>query len=167
MFDSVPTAPEPSSTSLPSPSHGQARQALHEAELEVARLARNAQSEIFEDGIDNEVSASIEALIARFGSSLVDAISAQYLFGQLPRNVMAECLRWLGRVDHPLSRNSRFWFLVYCLRDDDSTVRSASALGLASLEEVRAVPYLNRAAESEPIDLLKARIGKVADELAP
>lgn len=136
-----------------------------EAELELRRTLNSVPDELFEDGVENELSRAIPRLVARFGAAAVEAIARLYLGRMVPRDIMSEVLRWLGRVEDEATCEARFWFLIYCLRDDSPAVRSAAALGLASLEDVRAVPYLRREAGAESIGLLRCRLEKVANEL--
>lgn len=136
-----------------------------EADLELRRTLNSVPDELFEDGVENELSRAIPRLIARFGDAAVQAVARLYLARMVPHDIMSEVLRWLGRVEDEASCDARFWFLIYCLQDDNLTVRSAAALGLASLEDVRAVPYLRREAGAEPTGLLRCRLEKVANEL--
>ena len=168
-FASTPTplAPQPrSSTASMEPRATTTQWQSLEAELELVRALNLVHDEIFEDGVENELCAAIPRLIGRFGPAAVEATARLYLEEAMAVDVLAEVLRWLGRVEHEPSRDARFWFLIYCLRDDSPAVRSAAALGLASLEDTRAVPYLRRQAHTEPIDLLGRRLEKVANELA-
>jgi hypothetical protein len=136
-----------------------------EAELELRRTLNLVDDEVFEDGVENEVSRAIPLLVACFGSAAVEATARLYLDHIMTPGIISEVLRWLGRVEHAASHETRFWFLIYCLRDDDPRVRSAAALGLASLEDDRAAKYLQRQAQVEPVDLLRSRLEKLANEL--
>ena len=168
LFETIPDAlkSEPSSsTAVPQFGIAAAERQLLEAERELQRMANLAGDEVFEDGVENEVSRTVPTLVARFGSAAVDATARLYLDGLLPTGITCEVLRWLGRVEHDASQETRFWFLIYCLRDGDPRVRSASALALASLEDHHAVKYLRRQRLAEPVGLLRARFEKVANEL--
>jgi len=168
LFETIPDAlkSEPSSsTAVPQLGIAAAERQLLEAERELQRMANLAGDEVFEDGVENEVSRAIPPLVARFGSAAIEAVARLYLGHAIAGDVVSEVLRWIGAADHEASRDSRFWFLVYCLRDGDSRVRSAAALGLASLEDARAVPYLRREAQVEGVGLLRSRLEKVANEL--
>jgi len=168
VFESIPTvlrSGSTSSTAVPQLGIAAAERQLLEAERELHRMVNLAGDEVFEDGVENQVSRTVPSLVARFGSAAVDATARLYLDGLLPTDITCEVLRWLGRVDHDASQETRFWFLIYCLRDGDPHVRSASALGLASLEDGRAVKYLRRQRLAEPVGLLRSRLENVANEL--
>ena len=167
-FESIATLrrPEPGSSTATTERRTTTtqRQSL-EAELELRRALNLVQDDVFEDGVENEVSRAVPRLVACFGSAAVEATARLYLDRLLAPDIMSEVLRWLGHVEDEASSEACFWFLIYCLRDSDPRVRSAAALGLASLEDARAVPYLQREAQVERIGLLRSRLEKVADEL--
>ena len=122
---------------------------------------------MFEDGVHNELSRAIQPLLQQYGQLTVDALSDLYITRLIGPAMISEVLPWLGRTEvrDSLDRNSRFWFLVYSLRDSNASVRGEAALGLASLDDKRAIPYLQQAAASESIQLLRRRLRKAADEL--
>lgn len=137
-----------------------------EAELDLTRLVHSIEEQAFEDGVENDLSRGVERLIKRYGTATIDALSRLYFSGVVSPAILSEGLLWLGQIEDDESYESRFCFLVYCLRDDEPAVRSSAALGLAFLEDPRAVPYLRREARVERIDLLRSRLEKVADELS-
>jgi hypothetical protein len=153
--------------SIPDPQRPSGQPYIDKARLEIHRLVRLVGDEVFEDGIENTLSRGIEHLIDEFGNYLIDALSLEHLTKDLPADVISEALLTLGHVDHGATHATRLWFLVFCLRDANPAVRAAASLGLSSLEDPRAAPYLERAADSEQIPLLKATIQKVANELTP
>ena len=135
------------------------------AELELQLVAASAVAEHFEDGVENSVSRAIETAVFAYGSSAVEALGKLHAAGAFAPEVLGEALLWLGRLRHPDSRRSRFWFLTYALRDLDPSIKSSAALGLASLQNADAAPYLQREAEATDIPMLRTRLRKLAEEL--
>ena len=160
-----PLTAYPSSTSLPPPQED-ALLALIQSDIQ--RTAAHVQHEVFEDGIDNELSRTIQRLLRDYGAAVIYALSDLYLARLLDSELFSEILPWLGRTESRdrIDHEARFWSLAYSLRDADPSIRSSAALGLASLEDVRAAPLLRRQAESENIELLRRRLAKAADELS-
>jgi hypothetical protein len=156
----------PESTSSPKPAAPDFLPTLLQTQIQ--RLARFSDEETFEDGIETELSRGVSYLLERYATPAVQAISDLYLAGLLNPVILSEILPWLGRTQQSdtMDRDSRFWLLVYCLRDPHPFVRSGAALGLAALDDPRAVPYLLREAQTERIPLLRERLINVAEELS-
>lgn len=134
-------------------------------EREVSELAGRVYGQAFEDGVRNEISSGVETLLRSQNRRLIEFLAGMYRSRALNPSFWAEVLPWLGRFDHPVTRESRFWLLVSCLRDSDPSVRSAASLGLAALEDSRAIPYLRQAMESEKVDVLRSWLEKSVAEL--
>jgi hypothetical protein len=134
---------------------------------EMRKLARIAKWQNFEDGIDNEFAAGIRELVNRFGPSAVEAISRAHADGFLTPGAMAEALIWLGRMQSPPTLEVRFYTMIHALRDQSSPqVRHGAVLGISSMEDPRAVPYLADAAANETLGDLKRWILQAAKELS-
>jgi hypothetical protein len=163
-----PHAPStlPQSTSAAKPAVPDFLPTLLQAEIQ--RIARLSDDEAFEDGVETELSRGASYLLERYGAHAARAMSDLYLAGLLKPVILSELLPWLGRADETdsIDHETRFWLLVYSLRDSHPFVRSGAALGLAALGDRRAVPYLRREAQTESIGLLRDRLISVADELS-
>lgn len=133
---------------------------------EMRKLARIAKWQNFEDGVDNEFAAGIRELVTCFGPSAVEAISRAHADGLLTPGAMAEALIWLGRMESPPTLEVRFYTMIHALRDQSPQVRQGAVLGISSIEDTRAVPYLAHAAENETLGDLKRWILQAAKELS-
>jgi hypothetical protein len=165
-FEAQPTDLPHASTESRKQDPAALERAQIEAEAEFVRLIQSTDDEAFEAGVENELSLGIERMIQQYGPQGVYAIGSLYLSGTMSPTMLAEALPWLGQVEDDTTHEPIYWFLVYCLRDGHPWVRSSAALGLASMEDSRAAPYLRREARTESIRLLQSRLQKVADELA-
>jgi len=56
--------------------------------------------------------------------------------------------------------------MAHSLNDGDASVRDGAAIGLAALEDPRAVPFLERAATREQVSLLRSRLEEAIRELS-
>lgn len=162
----APVEAPPTSTTLPKQDRLALMRARVEAERELGQLLQLFDDQPLEDSVEVEFSRGLERVTQQYGAESVYALGEMYLSGAVGPIVLSEVLPWLGRVEDSTTHEPRFWFLAYCLRDDHPWVRSRAALGLASMKDSRAIPYLRREAATEQIRLLQARLTKVADELA-
>lgn len=109
----------------------------------------DAGEELFEDGIESGFSRSLEAFIWRYGAHGAQAITTLVLSGKFRPHLVAEALIWIGRSGNSASYNQRLWLLELCLRNRSAIVRDAAILGLASMEDVTAIPYVRAALDRE------------------
>lgn len=124
-----------------------------------------AVDEIFEDGMCSEFSTRLEALVIDYGDACIEAVAKLLIYEEARPEIASEALRCLGRIDHPSSYSQRLWLLEKCLLSPSGAVRDAAALGLASLDDPRALPYVRQAADRERIPLLRTFLQQVVDQL--
>lgn len=110
----------------------------------------------FEDGMDNGFVDELTDLIIKYGRKAVYAI-VDIVAGKVAKpQLISEALRWLGLIKHPASYKERLYLLEVSLRSPSRWIRDGAALGLASLNDINAIPYLREAIDREQIlDLRK------------
>jgi HEAT repeat protein len=111
--------------------------------------------EDFEDGMQSEFVDELILYILKYGSRAVNAISSIILTESAKPQVIFEALRWLGRLTHPMSYYSRLFLLERSLLSSSRWIRDGAALGLASMKDTHAIPYLREAANKEKIQDLR------------
>jgi hypothetical protein len=121
----------------------------------VEALFRAYATEEFEDGVDSEFICEITAIIRIDGTKAVEAIKRIIHEQNLLPYMAFEALRWLGRVHHPESYRSRLFLLETCLDSPSRLMRDGAALGLASMKDSHAIPYLRNAVAREGIEDLR------------
>ncbi len=84
---------------------------------------------------------------------------------QVNAEVASESLRWLGHIEHPKTYDNRLWLLERSLFCSSARVRDGAALGLASLDDPHAIPYLRRAIQRENCIELRKDIKQVLIQL--
>lgn len=131
----------------------------------VVALFEEARDEIFEDGMESDFSRKLIALVRRHGNAAVEAIASLIAEEGADPEVSAEALRWLGHMEHPWSYNSRRWLLEWSLLSSLPRVRDGAALGLASLDDPAAIPYLVQAIKREPYAQLREDMQQVLAQL--
>jgi hypothetical protein len=109
----------------------------------------------FEDGMESEFINELVASIQTHGTEAVEAIRRMILEQKVRPLVAFEALRWLGRLSHPESYRARLLLLETCLDSPSRLVRDGAALGLASMKDTHAIPYLREAIAREQIQDLR------------
>lgn len=128
-------------------------------------LFREARSLTFEDGMENDFSRELVHLVRQYGKTAMAVITSLTVNDNVNAEVAAETLRWLGRVDHPLSHHDRLWLLERSLFSTSVLVRDGAALGLASLDDPHAIPYLRQAIDHEKYASLREDLKQVHYQL--
>lgn len=128
-------------------------------------LFARAVDEVFEDGMDSEFSRELINLVKLYGEPAVDIIASLITFEQVNAEVASEALRWLARMDDPGTYYSRRWLLERCLSSASLWVRDGAILGLNSLNDRHAVPYLREAVSRERCGELRKDIKDIEEML--
>jgi HEAT repeat protein len=84
---------------------------------------------------------------------------------QVNAEVASEAMRWLGHIDHPITYRSRLHLLERSLHNSSARVRDGAGLGLASLDDPHAIPYLKQAIEREQYQELRHDLKQVVIQL--
>jgi hypothetical protein len=149
-------APPSSTTYLPS---------SETVEQELRRLFAAACDEIFEDGMESVFSRGLVSLIKKYGNAAVETVT-NFIAGEVVNpEVASEALRWLGHIDDPFTYRNRLLLLERSLWHSSARVRDGAILGLASLDDPSAIPYLEEAIEREQIQELRRYMIQVLDQL--
>jgi hypothetical protein len=128
-------------------------------------LFREARSITFEDGMESDFSRELVRLVRQYGKTAMAVITSLIVNDNVNAEVAAETLRWLGRVDHPPSHHDRLWLLERSLLSTSVLVRDGAALGLASLDDPHAIPYLRQAIDREKYASLREDLKQVHYQL--
>lgn len=138
---------------------------LHNSRRSLLTLFESARDMLFEDGAENDFSQKLVSFIWRHGNvalSLLGELAASQVVSD---EVMSEALRWVGRVGDNRTHWARLQLLGRLLSSQSSKVRDGAALGLASLDDRRAIPYLQGAIQREEIEDLRKDLELVLTQL--
>lgn len=122
---------------------------------ELEALFRACANEGFEDGMESEFISELISSLRIHGAKAVESIRRIILEQNVTPHVAFEALRWLGRVSQPESYRARLFLLETCLGSLSRLVRDGAALGLASMKDSHAIPYLREAGAREKIQDLQ------------
>ena len=135
-------------------------------ESKIENIFYTANSEEFEDGMDNEFVKFLFAAVRLYENSAILEIHNLTLKEQVNPIVAGEALRWLGDVDHKPTYGCRRWLLEKAVSESSSAlVRDGANVGLAFMDDPHAVPYLQRALLSENNALLRKMVAKTLNQL--
>lgn len=132
---------------------------------EMSKFLEAAQTENFEAGMESEFSKNLAYSLEKYGLEVVDLLIFFITCENMKAEMAAEILRWLGRADFPEIYRERLWLLERSLRCSSATVRDAGVLGLASLDDPHAIPYLKRALKKEKNLELRQHMQRVLAQL--
>jgi hypothetical protein len=134
-------------------------------EQAIEALCEAAQDEYFEDGMESEFSRGVVSLLKNSGDAGMAALAHLIVYGLVRPAIASEALRWLGRIVHPPSYNYRRWLLERSLTSASAAIRAGAALGLASLDDPHATPYMRQAVDREDIEELRKDLEQVLHQL--
>ena len=124
-----------------------------------------AELEEFEHGMESAFSRELELRIGESGLAAIEVIAHLITRELVSTAVAAEALKTLGSFDDPGTYNYRRWLLERSLRCSQAIVRDAAALGIASLDDQHAVPFLQSAVECEDNPDLRQDLLQVLSQL--
>jgi hypothetical protein len=129
------------------------------------RLFNSARDLLFDDGMETDFSKRLQELVRSCGPLSKDILARLLEDPTVSTEVLAEALRWLGRMEDESTRPARLWLLERALTAEDPSIRDGAVLGLASLDDPSAIRDLTRAAQREVMPSLQRDIEQVLDQL--
>lgn len=141
------------------------READLDVYAKVEMLFSSANGEVFEDGMERAFSRELVSIVQKYGDRAMEPITHLLIRERVDAEEASEALRWLGRLRHGQTRAYRLWLLERCLLCSSPSVRDGAGLGLASLDDPDAVPYLQRAISRETCDELREDLAQVLAQL--
>lgn len=136
-----------------------------ELERRIQAIFRESLEEDFEDGMESKFSRDLLSLVRRHGNAAMSEISYLIIYERVNSEVSYVALCWLGRMDDPLTYSYRLWLLEKALASASARVRDGAALGLASMGDPNAIPYISDAVRRENCVELREDLKQVLEEL--
>lgn len=132
---------------------------------ELAELFNREMDEVFEDGVESEFTRGVRSIIVKGGESAVDALTSIVFYRSVNEGLAAESLELLGRMNERITHGRRLWLLESALFSNSARIRDAASLGLASLDDPHAIPYIRKAIEEEHCNELREDLEQVLEQL--
>jgi len=131
----------------------------------VRRAFAEAADEDFEDGMESRFSRQLARIVHEYGNDGMEVVTYTVLSTATCPRTADEALRALGRMQHAGTYLWRRWLLERSLRAPSRLIRDGAALGLASMGDSHAIPYLEEAVKSEECAELREDLVLVLDDL--
>jgi len=133
---------------------------------EVQEIFRTSRRERFEGGPPADFTRGLARIIERYGEAVLPALKIVLDEWVSYPGLVGEALRWLGYLNHSPTYERRRWLLVCILLSDASSlIKAEAALGVASLNDPWAIPYVEAAVRREPVDRIRRVMQAILDQL--
>lgn len=136
-----------------------------ELKVELENLFARARGEIFEDGMESEFSRNLVALIEKHQDIAIEALADLIARGHTDSEVASEALRWVGHIENPITHQARLALLEQSLSASSARIRDGALLGLASMDDPRAIRSLERAIDREEVSELRDDMIEILEQL--
>lgn len=148
-----------------SPSAIRQRELMRYVENTVDHLFETAGELYFEDGMETDFSRGLASLVKKYGNLAVGEISYLITYDRVDEEIASEALSCLARIDDASTYGWRLWLFEKNLSSKSPMVRDAAALGLVSMDDAHAIPYIRRAIDQETIPELRRDLQGALKEL--
>lgn len=122
---------------------------------QLERLFQCSRYQVFEDGMESDFSRQLTFFILYYRHDALSELSSLLGSTAVAPEVSAEALRWIGRLHDPSTKPHRLWLLERTLSSGNPVIRDGAIVGLAALDDRRAIVYVARAIEVEPLPELR------------
>jgi hypothetical protein len=138
-----------------------------ELEAEIRHLFALGKAEIFESGIDSDFSRYLYRLINKYGDNAIASLSEKITrdSDNLSPVVAGQTLKLLGEIENQHLRSWIFAALIKGLKSKYVDVKDGAILGLASLDDPKAIPHLEAAIEHEQNRELREDMEQILEQL--
>jgi hypothetical protein len=134
-------------------------------ERQLVRWCASWSREVDEDGSGLDLIRELSSLLASNGVELIAILATVVRSLQAPEEVLHLLLRWLALIDDEPSRLARRWLLEDALSNQSRWVRDGAALGLATMKDPHAIPFVKAAHDSELVKELRADLAVILSRL--
>ena len=129
------------------------------------RALEAAKDEVFEDGVQGPFARELRRFLLVHASNAIEFLQ-NYSFAEGARfAIVAEILRYVGMDDDLSTREARLQLLIRHLGHSSPTVRDASGIGLAHMNDRRALSHLRNAVRRERYPELRDDLALVVKQL--
>jgi hypothetical protein len=128
-------------------------------------LIDSAREERFEDGMDSNFSVGLRVFFRDYSVEFARVLERRLRQGGISPRVLVELAYTLGQIRDDATVEWRLATLVDFLKSPTPSVKDAGAVGLAYLDDKRAVPYLREAMEREAVASFREDLRAVVEQL--
>ena len=132
---------------------------------DIGAIFRDADDEIFHDGMDSEFARRLRDAIARHGNTAIKAIETFLHDPRSNTEASEEALRVLGDIEDTRTHATRLALLLRALESPNARIRDAASIGLAALDDPAAIDGLRCAIEAERSAWLRTNLDLTLSQL--
>ena len=125
-------------------------------------LWRNLLNSLNNDDIQADLAfyltEGIDNLVAKYGKAILSVIEKKIDRREMNDAIASETLQALGRIEDDITKMNRFDLLARALKNKIPLIRDGAVIGLAFLDDKKAIPILKSMLGIEPIPTLKENI---------
>lgn len=132
---------------------------------DIGAIFRDADDEIFHDGMDSEFSRRLRDAIARHSNAAIEMIETLLHDPKSNTEASEEALRVLGDIEDARTHAARLALLLRALESPDARIRDAASIGLATLDDPAAIDGLRCAIEAERSAWLRTNLDLALSQL--
>ena len=132
---------------------------------DIGAILRDADAEIFHDGMDSEFARRLRDAIARHGDAAIMALETCLLAPTSSSEAPEEALRLLGDIEDTRTHAARLALLLRALESPHLRLRDAASIGIAALDDPAAIDGLRRAIEAERSGWLRTNLDLTLSQL--
>lgn len=125
----------------------------------------SSSEEEFSYGYVSQLAVSLEDFIRRYAVDAIDAIQYYVYQKQIDVDLLVEALHTIGQLQDEITHERRLLLLRSALATSSARIRRAAALGLAYMDDPRAIPALKKALNVESQDSVKVWIEQTLKQL--
>jgi hypothetical protein len=133
---------------------------------DIAEVLAAGEDEYLEDGYSSVLEGKLSRLLATQGNVAVCELANHLRQERHSGEVAKVACMTLGLLGHPDTAEARLEALTSLLTSENPAVRDAAALGLALLDDKRAIPALRQAVSRERIASLQSDLQDILDQLS-
>jgi len=133
--------------------------------VKIKALFETAKEQVFEDGMESKFSEELVSLVKKYGDAAMEILAYSIVYERVNADVASEALRWIGRMAPRYSYRYRLWLLERSLHCASALIRDGAILGLASLDDPHALPYIEQAIQRESCEELRKDMEQVLAQL--
>lgn len=131
----------------------------------IQKIANDSVDEVFIDGMESDFSRRLTVTLESYGKPAVGALERLIELDSSNVELVGEILRQVGEIEDLNTHQERLTLLTRNLDAPDPRIRDAAALGLASLDDPKAIDDLLEAWDRERYPQLKGNLRMVLDQL--
>ena len=135
---------------MPTMEHMQKELEQCKINTQVDQIFIDAYDTIFMDGMDSIFSRDLQSIIQKYGNKAITGIEWAILkFEKTRPDLASETLRQIGSNTHQATHQNRLRVLTDNLESPDPRIRDAAGIGIAAMDDTKAIWYIRQAIERE------------------